>query len=369
MKIAYLLGSLNRGGTETLMLDMFRSMPSDQLNALCIYRKQGVLEEDFRNTAIRTQKLSPGKNIPAYLIRLRRLIKNHKTDIVHAQQPIDALFAFLACTFLKTKVVLTLHAYDYTETRLSKLILKFVLRKTDLNIYVSDSQKTYYTNKYKLPSNKQKTIYNGIGFEKFNILQSSSIREDLKINSDCLLLGTVGNFVPGRDQLTICKFLDILNLKNIAFHFIFVGKRNAKTPDRYDDCVDFVKENNLLSKVHFLGSRNDVPELLQQLDAFIYSTEHDTFGIAVVEAMACGLPVFVNDWDVMTEITENGKLATLYSTKNQEDLFRQFSLFLHSRQQFVDIANSAKEIVRKKFSITNHISELFNTYSLLNTKK
>lgn len=66
-----------------------------------------------------------------------------------------------------------------------------------------------------------------------------------------------------------------------------------------------------MDKVHFMGPRSDVPELLASWDAFLYSTDHDTFGIAVVEAIAAGLPTFVNDWEVMKlQITANWRTST-----------------------------------------------------------
>lgn len=362
MKIAYLLGSLNRGGTETLMLDVFRNAAYNELDAVGIYRKSGVLENDFLNSGVKMYHLPTGKDMFLYVFRLRALLKTHKVDIVHAQQPIDALLSYIACFFSQTKIILTLHAYDFVETQFSKIILKFILKRTNFNIYVSNSQRIYYIDSYKLDKAKQKTVYNGIAFEKLNNNYSSKIREDLKLEPDGMLIGTVGNFVHGRDQFTICKFLNELKNHDIPFQFIFVGKRNGQTPERYDACVEFVEKNNLSDRVHFLGSRQDVPELLQQLNAFIYSTEHDTFGIAVVEALACGLPVFVNDWDVMAEITDNGKLASLYKTKDEKDLFRQFSLFLQDKQMYIETARVAKNIVRKRFSIKEHISQLKNIY-------
>jgi len=103
-------------------------------------------------------------------------------------------------------------------------------------------------------------------------------------------------------------------------------------PHLYDDCVNYCKQNGLEYKVLFLGSRTDIPQILDQLDAFVYATDHDTFGIAVVEAMAVGVPVFVNDWEVMKEITVDGKYATLYKTKDEKDLLREFMLFLQNKQ-------------------------------------
>ena len=152
MKIAYLLGSLNRGGTETLLLDVFRCAVSTKLDAIGIYRKTGVLEYDFLMSGVKMQCLPTGKNILIYLVQLRYLLKSNKITIIHAQQPIDAIYGFLASTFLRIKIVLTLHGYDFADSRISLILLKFILKNTNVNIYVSDSQREYYTQKYKLNS-------------------------------------------------------------------------------------------------------------------------------------------------------------------------------------------------------------------------
>ncbi|MBP1637759.1 MAG: glycosyltransferase, partial [Bacteroidetes bacterium] len=173
-----------------------------------------------------------------------------------------------------------------------------------------------------------------------------------------ILIGSVGNFNEVRDQFTLCHLARLLSEQNIDFHLIFAGKRVDNISERYDNCVDYCKEHNLLSHVHFLGSRQDVPNILSQLNAFIYASDHDTFGIAVVEAMAVGVPVFVNDWEVMTEITEDGKLATLYITKDENDLVEKFKLFLQNKEEYKQKALKAASYVRQKYSIEKHIDQL-----------
>ncbi|OIP81660.1 MAG: hypothetical protein AUK44_09610 [Porphyromonadaceae bacterium CG2_30_38_12] len=380
MKIAYLLGSLNRGGTETLLLDVFRNAASNNLDAIGIYRKTGVCEQEFQSSGVDMFKLAPTKNIFGYLLKLRTLILKNGVQLVHAQQPIDALFAYFAILGTGVKILLTLHGFDYNEGRIGKLILQFILKRTQLNIYVSTYQKEYYTKKYKLNTKNQKVVYNGISFDKLGIEYnatwsatssrtpySNNLRSELQLPSETLLLGTVGNFNLVRDQLTICKFLKLLADGGVDFHFVFVGKRIEALAERYDKCVEFCSVSGISEKVSFLGVRHDVPHILNALDAFIYSTDYDTFGIAVVEAMSCRLPIFVNDWDVMNEITENGKLATLYKSKDEQDLFHQFSLFLQHKQAYYQKANKAANKVHQKFSIENHIAKLQSVYVSLTT--
>jgi glycosyltransferase involved in cell wall biosynthesis len=382
MKIAYLLGSLNRGGTETLLLDVFRNSKQQRLDAIGVYRKSGVLEQEFIQSGVPMHKRSVNGNVIVYLFRLRKLLISNKVDIVHAQQPLDALFAYLACIGINKKIVLSVHGYDFAEKSSGKLLLRYILKHTDTNIFVSEYQRQYFQRKYTLKSQKQQVVYNGISFDKLDAsairsttlsrttdkideitIDKKTLREELHISSNTILLGTVGNFVPGRDQLTLCRFLKRLNEEQVNFHFVFVGKKTEGMPDLYDTCFDFCKLNKLLERTSFLGSRNDVPEILHELDAFLYATDHDTFGIAVVEAMAAGIPVFVNDWGVMTEITDAGKYATIYKTRDEDDLLKQFMLFLQNKTAYQAKATEAARFVREKYSIEKHIDALRQVYS------
>ena len=102
--------------------------------------------------------------------------------------------------------------------------------------------------------------------------------------------------------------------------------------------------------------------MLSQLDAFLYSSDHDTFGIAVIEAIASGIPVFVNDWGVLKEITEDGKRVILYRSGDEKDLLKKFMKFYLDPIPFVE--SSAKNSVWAKntFNIQNHINILDEIY-------
>jgi len=366
IKVAYLLGSLNRGGTETLLLDVFRNALKNKLDAIGIYRKTGVFEKEFNDSGVSMYKLSVGTNPINYFLKLRKLLSSNNITIVHAQQPLDALYARIACMGTGIKVVLTFHGYDYTDKGFGLRLLRYIIQRTDMNLYVSNVQRQYYIQKYTLKPLKQAVLYNGISFDKLKGKTFlSTIRQELRLDDEKLLIGTVGNFNDVRDQYTICRFLVLLDKQGVDFHFIFAGKRVIGQEQLYDRCVEYCNTNGISAKVSFLGVRNDVPDILKQLDAFVYSTDHDTFGIAVVEAMAVGVPVFVNDWEVIAEITDNGKYASLYKSKDENELLREFMLFLLNKEECQTKANIAVLFVKQRYSIEKHIEELKKVYSSL----
>lgn len=358
MKVAYLLGSLNRGGAENLILDIFQNANEAKYDFIGIYRKDGGLLSSFQhsNKKFINCPISQ-KKIIEYLFRLRRILIKNQITIVHAQQSADALLAYFASIGTGIKVILTVHGFDFGQAKGTKLLKRICFNLCNYVCFVSKYEEEYYKESYHLiESDKYSVIYNGIDFSKIPIVASAPIHQRIQI-------GTVGSFRPGRDQFFICTFLHCLKRQGIEFDFYFIGAKDASNPSRYDDCVNYCNTNDLESNVHFLGCREDVPQLLSGLDAFIYCSEHDTFGIAVIEAISSGVPVFVNDWGVMAEITENGRLATLYKTGSTEDLFEKFSRFIRNKEPFCDKANESARYVREKYSIETHMNNLYDIYS------
>ncbi len=395
MKVAYLLGSLNRGGTETLLYDLFRRHKEVPYEMLCIHRKDGAYKEEYYQTGIAIFQLGPtqGQYI-SYLRKLRALLLREQVTHVHAQQYIDGIYAHLACVGTRIQVIETFHGYDFEAGRLGRMMIRQSIRWADKVCFVSECEKKYYLQKYGLKDAPKKyfVVYNGINFEKLDrhtedpqlprknrpadagasksraSASESSLSQlaDAEIgnvsHSEMLKLAMVGNFVSVRSQSSLRQFLLDLHNAGVAYDFYFVGKKNEQEPWRYDECVRFCEEHGL-DEVHFLGARSDVPAILQQLDAFIYATDHDTFGIAVIEAIAAGVPTFVNDWEVMTEITQQGRLATLYKTNDIDDLLQRFMHFVEHREKSKAKALQSAKEVRELYSIETHIAHLHEVYN------
>ena len=361
MKVAYLLGTLNPGGAEKLALSVMSNAKNHELDLICIYRHPGKLFKDFCDTGVKMFRLTPkGKWDLLAILRLRRLLRKESVGAIHVHQVGDAQFAIIATLFSKIKVVYTLHGISYNKHGLINGIM-FGLKHSSENIFVSECQKRFYITDYQLDDGivaKSIVLYNGIDFSPFRKRFVSDAKNDEK-----LIMGSVGSFVSGRNQMFICEFLEKLDSSGIDFDFSFIGGKSASESFLYDRCVDYCERNGLAEKVHFLGTRNDVPSLLEKMDAFIYASVDDTFGIAVVEAIASGVPVFVNDWDVMNEITEGGKLATIYRTKDVDDLFSHFMDFLNNRDRYIADSQDNAFSVRKMYGIDTHIEALKDIYN------
>jgi glycosyltransferase involved in cell wall biosynthesis len=185
----------------------------------------------------------------------------------------------------------------------------------------------------------------------------------LQIKEETILICSVGNFVTGRNQLLICKFAKLLKASNVNFKLVFVGQKNEDKFPHYKDSYSFCEVNNLLNEVSFLGSRSDIDQILKCSDAFIYSSGHDSFGIAVIEALYSMNNVFLNDWPVMREISNDGTFATIFATNDENDLFSKFNSNFEENKH---ISQTEKvKFLMANFSIEQHLLGLEKIYKNL----
>ena len=353
LKVAFLLGSLNRGGTETMILDLMKQSGNAPFEMIGIYRYDGEMSDQFYNAGPKLIKLSPGTGwkLLNYLFRLRKLLIKNGVNIIHANQSLDTIYGFIASFGFGIKVIQTVHSFDCESDKSGKLLKNISFKLSDKTVFVSKTQGKYYSSNYFINRDKVCVVHNGIDFSKFTTHWNNDLRELLGIGNETFLMGMTGNFSPGKDQMTICKFLFLLKQSGFRFKFVFWGGKHLLYPELMENCLSFCQENGLNENVEFWGKREDVPELLLQLDLFIFSTNHDSFGISVIEAMASGIPVMVNDWAVMKEISSNGEKVILYESKNEYDLYEKF-INVHSEYyKYLEKARENIAWAKKNFSI------------------
>lgn len=367
MKIAYFFGAMNRGGLESLILDISRQHKSVPYDFVCVYRHEGNMSDDFRKSGANLIHVPRKRGYLQYLWTLRRAFKREKVTIVHSQTPSNTILLSFALLGTGIKIITTFHGHLFADASWWKRKLVYLVSKRI--ICVSNYQKSYYAQKWHLPQdNKLSVVYNGIDFTK---LDSTKNEENRDVESDRSKLAMVGNFIKGRSQSVIVKAIHLLKEKGVVnFDFYFVGRRDELEAWRYDDCVRYCEEHHL-KNAHFLGSRNDVPELLQTMDGFVYSTAHDTFGIAVIEAIAAGIPVVVNDWPVMTEVCnlglpENNSTIRFFKTDDVADCADKMTTLLSdietNREKLHANCQSAAAAAKQKYSIEKHIADLYVVY-------
>lgn len=358
MKVAYLLGSLNRGGAETLMLDVFRNAKKAPFNVIGVHRKGGAYKDAFYAAGPKMYQLSPKRyGYFRYLIKLRKLFKVESVSIIHTQHWLDCIYAWIATIGMNIRIINTFHGF-YSMNGINGLLCRLSIRIADDVCFVSKYEQDWYQSQMRIPDVKCHVVYNGIDFVKIDSVLPTLEYANKKQR---IQLAMVGNFVNGRSQNIIVRSIHILRKRGIRdFDFNFIGRKVDVQEACYNECLQYCEENNL-DNVYFLGGRGDVPALLKVMDGFVYSSVHDTFGIAVVEAMAAGLPVVVNDYEVMKEVC--GNLVTYFKSNDPENCANMIEKLLIELPQRKETAKKNANLIRRQYSIDTYIDRLYQIYN------
>lgn len=359
MKVLFILSGLGAGGTEIQALDIGRNAKKLNFDLTITYSKKGgELEKDFHNLNIPVYYISRKLPVdPRYFWKLRKLIRKGKFDAIHIHEPILNIYAWLAKT-KKNKLFLTLHGF-FPDSWKSKLILNFILKKNTINFAVSKGFLRRLGKYLKVEDKKFEVLYNGIDFSKFSF-EKGTLKKELNIPEEDILLGMVGAFAQRKDQMTLCKAFRLISHENKKVHLAFIGPPDPKHPEFYNNCLDFKNKNNL-TRIHFLGARKDINNILNSLDIFVLSSNRDTFGIALVEAMYLKKPCIASDISPFKEVSENGKSCLLFKKGNENDLKNRINELIEDpskRNQLIENAHERAKI----FSIENHIKNLKSSY-------
>ena len=359
IKVAFVLGALNRGGAESLILDICKNNENTPFEVVCLYRKEGDLSDEFHKTNARLIHIPKAGSMIGYMWRLRKVIQNEQISVVHSQTPSNTAVLGLSLLGCKTKLITTIHGFSFLNS--NKLYQHFVFRLSKAIIFVSNYQQKLYVQKCSnLQRKKCHVVYNGIDTKKYE--KEYEIPDFYQNSNTVLKLCVVGNIRSARTYDIILKAIYHLreyDVNNIGLYIIGnTPKEEQWLLERYKILC---KEYSIEDIVYFLGSRNDVPAILQYSDIYIMSSI-ETFGIAVVEAMMSGIPVIVNDFNVMKEVTEEGKLAYLYKTGDSYDLEEKIRYVMNNLEKYRNKAMNNSEYVKTKYSIENCINELNQVY-------
>ena len=117
--------------------------------------------------------------------------------------------------------------------------------------------------------------------------------------------------------------------------------------------------------INFLGARRDIPEIISELDIFVFSAKEDEgFGIALAEAMVAGIPILASNVGSCLEILGNGKYGNFFKKGNPKDLALKVKEMINDSKNIYEKSLEAKKYAVNNFSIEK-MAEAYFDYLML----
>ncbi len=242
--------------------------------------------------SIKSAKGNPIYFIILVLKGLWNTKKSGKSALVHLHQPILAAPLLILSTIVLAGLpaIFTIHNnFNHFSTR-NKIMCAIAFVLADYVTFVSHGASNSFPGILKkIKSGKWGVIQNGVDLSRVD-----SVLRDVKYglknsNKDVCNISTIGAMIEQKNQAFL---LDVFSCLNETFHLTIVGDGPFR-----DELVDKSSQMGLENRVHFTGllPRNDVFVRLSKSDAFVSASKWEGLPLAVMEAMAVGLPVFLSD--------------------------------------------------------------------------
>jgi glycosyltransferase involved in cell wall biosynthesis len=248
--------------------------------------------------------------------------------------------------------------YPYFDRRIYELKVRYASKHADKIIAVSEQTKSDLINFFNVEESRVEVIYQNcdpIFRSKVTEQEKTRIRHTYNLPEEFLL--NVGTIETRKNSLLIVKALKKLE---DSIHLVIIGK---ETP--YAQVVkDFITNNNLMNRVHFLKnvSFHDLPGIYQQASIFIYPSEFEGFGIPVVEALSSGIPVIAAKGSCLEEA--GGKNSVYIDPTNSDELADQINLVMNNIEKRELMIRSGIQHI-SNFSNQKIANKLFNLYQNL----
>lgn len=246
-------------------------------------------------------------NLRAFKMLKQRLDETHY-DIIHCHTPMGAVIARLAARKSRrrgTTVIYTAHGFHFYHGAPVKNWLlyypveRFLAGWTDIIITMNreDEQAAH-----KFPCPRIEYVPGvGIDLEKFSRHQPrDAVRAALGIPPDALFILSVGELIARKNYDVAIEAVAALDVP-VDFRFYIAG-----IGDKEQQLKQHIADKGLEDKIKLLGFRSDIPDLLHAADVFFFPSLQEGLPVAVMEAMACGLPIVCSRIRGNTDLIDEG---------------------------------------------------------------
>lgn len=348
---------LGPGGAERLLVAAARGRDAGRFAIDCAYVLpwKDHLVADLEAAGVRTHCLSARRSDPRWPQRLVRLIRTGDFDVVHVHSPLPGSVARLAVRSLprdrRPGLVGTEHNRWETHRLPTRLLNRMTGRFDDVDFAVTDEVRDSMGGRAR---ERAVVLRHGIdvGGVRAARADRAAVRHELGVAPDAFVAGTVANFRPQKDYPNLLRAVRELADRAVDVHLVAVGQG----PD--EAAITALRDElGLGDRVVLTGFRDDAVRVMAACDAFVLASQWEGLPVAIMEALALGLPIVATRVGGMAEALHDGDDALLVPARDHialadalqrvatdADLRTRLAVASSSRAEEFDVSRSSVTI-------------------------
>lgn len=359
-------GSLNRGGLETFVMNVYRTIDRTKVQFDFLVNSKGDYAKEIESLGGRIY-LTPARNsgIRQYKKGLRKFFYTHRGEYAAIHFHASSLTSLTPLKYAKESGIPVRIIHSHSSS-------------------VSHSLSTYYYHLLMHYKNKSRVrflathffgcskksldwMYKGTGCRNKAVMINNAIdtnvfkydenkrkvaRQSLSIDSNTILIGHVGRFIALKNHSYLIDIFNEFHKVTPNSKLLLVGDGELLTEIREKS-----NELGLEEDVIYAGIREDIPFLLQAMDIFVMPSLFEGLPVTLVEAQACGLPILASD-----TISKDTNLTPLYHTFSLDNKAKEWALEISNILSTPNRKDTSKLIKEAGFNIETTTNYLLNIY-------
>ncbi len=377
LKVLFVIDGLWVGGTERSLAEMLPGLASAGIESTIVcfrHCADGVEKEVIRQGFDVRFIAAPG--LSKRVLALRRLVESQRPAIVHSALFKSNLVARLACVGKPVVLLNSLVNTPYEPIRLAnsaihpgKVRLVQLLdgmtgrALVDHFHAVSHAVKASAIRTLRIPGKRITVVERGRDMAFLggpSPQRRAEARRSLGLQPEEQLLLNIGRQDRQKGLSFLLKAFAAVSARHPRSRLLLAGRQGEAT----ESLRGLRSQLGLESKVHFLGHRNDVPELLAAADLFVFPSLYEGLPGAVIEAMAMALPVIASDIPPVREVVTRNT-ALLVPPATVEPLAGAIALLLGSPDRMAEMGQRGAEVFQQRFRMERAVAGMVELYRTL----
>lgn len=355
--ILHLIETGGPGGAERVCLEIASRLQVPGMHNEIAVGREGWLAKEARLRGFNPAVLpSQGSlNLP-YLNQLVSLLRRHDVRVVIAHLFGAAVYASLAGLLAGVPVISVLHGQSdiAAQERFSRLKRWVVSMGSARIVFVSGALRDDLQLRLNLPVRKIAVIENGIASSFWRPTSGANVRAELEVQPSTVLIGSVGNIRPAKGYETLLQAAQIVCTRRPDVQFVVAGDTSG---DLFPRLEEMRASLGLSDHLRFLGSRDDIAQLLASLDIFVLSSDTEGFSLALVEAMVCRCAVIATRSGGPESLISHGQTGLLVPRSDPLALAQAILALVDDRAMRMQLAAGARGAITERFDSGRMVSD------------
>jgi glycosyltransferase involved in cell wall biosynthesis len=371
MRILHLITRLPVGGAERLLVDVVRGLDRARFESIvCCIQEKGELAAELEAAGVAVHCLGrmQRKRFDWRAVRdLVRLMRGQRIDVVHSHLYHANLYGRIAALCARVPAVASVHN-TYARRKFHREVLNRLLSKASARVIaVSEDVRRDLMRYDGIAEEKIVTIPNGIDVDRMRTaLTRHEARARLGIGGDEIIIGCVARLEEQKGHRFLLEALALLNASGGAPRFSLVlagdGRLRAELEQR-------AAALGVAAVTRFLGTRQDVGEILKALDVYVMPSLWEGLSIAMLEAMAAGLPLVISDVSGVSQVVGDDEFGVKVPVGDAPALARAIRALAEDPARRSALGAAARQRVLAKFSPAAMLADLARLYEEVSSRR